>query len=283
MSLSKIPPVSLPALPPSAFRSLPIFQHPNQTIVSNPRTTVLAITSTLLTLFLAPQIYADYKTYLSLGPAGLPHNIFGYFATSVLRLIKRETKSVEEYDKCEDQRSFLEVPLVPREGDRPVLNTHPVPQRQLTEKDGGKEVEEATLQILHTLHAQNPTTVQETMSPHEPSSPGLIVHPSIPASSLGATTLSAWREIGHVHNIDHSSHMVLSPHDCKEVISKGWGERHPCAGRYRGLPNEYLLVYRPRNLEEVRVVENIWRAAVRFATEGGKVERINARMVAKEE
>jgi len=76
------------------------------------------------------------------------------------------------------------------------------------------------------------------------------------------------REIAHVHaevgRGDFSMHLCLSPSDCKEVITKQWGER---MGLTRSLvPNEYMIVYTPRTKEEVEVVKSIVNAAIVFMT-----------------
>lgn len=76
------------------------------------------------------------------------------------------------------------------------------------------------------------------------------------------------REIAHVHtgvgSGDYSLHLCLSPTDCKEVISKQWGERMTLAGTL--MPEEYLIIYTPRTEEEVAVVKGIVDAAIAFMT-----------------
>lgn len=42
-------------------------------------------------------------------------------------------------------------------------------------------------------------------------------------------------ELAHIHHLDGSLHVVLSPQDTRKVIQQGWGELHPLAGLlYRG-------------------------------------------------
>ena len=81
------------------------------------------------------------------------------------------------------------------------------------------------------------------------------------------------REIAHVHtgvgSGDYSMHMCLSPTDCKEVITKNWGERMTLAGSL--VPNEYLIIYTPRTKEEVEVVKSIVEAAILFMTGAQKI------------
>ena len=50
--------------------------------------------------------------------------------------------------------------------------------------------------------------------------------------------------------------MKLSHADAKEVIEKGWGERHGLSGKTVGsrtFTAGYLMIYAPRNEEEVRL------------------------------
>ena len=60
-------------------------------------------------------------------------------------------------------------------------------------------------------------------------------------------------------------HLTLHPHDAALVISSGWGERHPLAGRQifgkRLLPSGFVMVYAPRTEEQVAVLMEIVRAA----------------------
>lgn len=59
--------------------------------------------------------------------------------------------------------------------------------------------------------------------------------------------------------------MTLYPADAKLVIEKGWGERHPIArGGFfaRFVPRHFVMVYAPRDADEVEIVARIVGAAV---------------------
>ncbi|HEY7747264.1 MAG TPA: hypothetical protein VH933_01120 [Aestuariivirgaceae bacterium] len=45
-----------------------------------------------------------------------------------------------------------------------------------------------------------------------------------------------------------------------EVIANGWGERHPLAGKH-GLPDNIIMVYGPRDEEELAVVAELLQAS----------------------
>lgn len=77
------------------------------------------------------------------------------------------------------------------------------------------------------------------------------------------------REFAHIHPpSDGSLHMVLPPDFVERVIENGWAERHPLAGRY-GLPANIVMVYGPRDDDEVGTVEDLMRASHSFASDGG--------------
>jgi hypothetical protein len=83
------------------------------------------------------------------------------------------------------------------------------------------------------------------------------------------------REIAHVHagvgSGEYSMHMCLSPVDCKEVVTKKWGERMTLAGSF--VPHEYLIVYTPRTKEELEIVKTIVNAAILFMTGAAEISQ----------
>ena len=63
-------------------------------------------------------------------------------------------------------------------------------------------------------------------------------------------------------------HTVLSAADAKQVIEKGWGERHGLSGKY-GFPIGYTMVYAARTIKEVEVIMNIAKATASYGLYGG--------------
>ena len=57
---------------------------------------------------------------------------------------------------------------------------------------------------------------------------------------------------------------MLSFADCKEVIQKGWGERHSLSGSL--LPLGYTFLYAPESDSDIEVIKTIMNAAVSFMT-----------------
>jgi hypothetical protein len=58
--------------------------------------------------------------------------------------------------------------------------------------------------------------------------------------------------------------MKLPAHQVTEVVDKGWGEQHPLALN-GSIPN-LLMVYAPRDEEDLAVIKIIINAAVEYAT-----------------
>ena len=85
-------------------------------------------------------------------------------------------------------------------------------------------------------------------------------------------------ELAHVHPAENSLHVWVSPPDAKEIVGKGWGERFPLSSLGMLHPS-WVMVYAPRNMEEVDVIEEIIRAAIGFLTgekvDGGSFVRLN--------
>lgn len=125
------------------------------TLTNNPQTTRLALsalTATALGLAI-PKAYRDYRTFVSYGPGGIPNNAFGWLVVSVFfNPFRREMLSTDVYDRkvMAGEDTSLLTSLQPREGERPVVGPHAVPQRQL---DGipGMEVSEVCVFLRSSL------------------------------------------------------------------------------------------------------------------------------------
>jgi hypothetical protein len=76
------------------------------------------------------------------------------------------------------------------------------------------------------------------------------------------------REFAHLHpDPDHSLHAMLPTETATEAVDAGWAEPHPAA--LRGLiPSNAVMLYAPRDEEELDVVENLVRASHAFARSG---------------
>ena len=126
----------------------------------------------------------------------------------------------------------------------------------------------------HTQLDQNaPVALQEELFAQARALPGVVVgpsHVSVPGARafhlpgcrhpIDAGFMLA-REFAHLHPAtDGSLHMALPPAIVDAVIADGWAERHPLAGKH-GLPNNIVMVYGPRDDEELEVVAALVRAS----------------------
>ncbi len=131
----------------------------------------------------------------------------------------------------------------------------------------------------HTQLTQNaPPELQERIFAFASALPGVVVGPSavsvpgarafhLPDAAEGAReAFMVEREFAHLHPAsDGSLHMALPPDVVERVIENGWAERHPLAGRF-GLPGNIVMVYGPRDEDELAVVEELVWASHAHAT-----------------
>ena len=132
----------------------------------------------------------------------------------------------------------------------------------------------------HTQLDQQPAdpSLTEELARRVFSLPGVIEQPSgISVPGARALTLAAGepvgppeaflidREFAHLHPApDHSLHAMLPLELAREAIDAGWAEPHPVARR--GLiPPTAVMLYAPRDPDEVDVIETLVRASHAFA------------------
>lgn len=84
-------------------------------------------------------LYRDFRAYKRLSPGGLPHNFKGWISTNILAFRYQNPPLELSYyqeliDEGDDDRSWLgekEWGTRRRDGVRPTVGRHPVPNRQL--------------------------------------------------------------------------------------------------------------------------------------------------------
>lgn len=74
-------------------------------------------------------------------------------------------------------------------------------------------------------------------------------------------------EVFHMHEAEGSIHCTLSAADARLLVEKGWGQRHGLTGKM-GIPRGYLMVFAPRNDDELAVVERVAKAAAQYGLDG---------------
>jgi hypothetical protein len=77
------------------------------------------------------------------------------------------------------------------------------------------------------------------------------------------------REFAHLHpGADQSLHAMLPPELAEEAVAQGWAEQHPAARRAL-IPAGAVMLYAPRDEEELAVVASLVHASYAFACPGG--------------
>lgn len=201
--------------------------------------------------------YRDYRQWLALGPGGLPYNFHGWLTATWMRRLKHDPLDTRHFAMgAAGDLSFL-GPLPRREGPRPKIGVHPVPHRQLDQLPDA-EMTQKIVGIFHNLVRRRSETVHYQLSSYEKRNQAVFLKQPETGSPAAAQSHG---EIAHVHPSDGSMHMTFSPSDAKTVIEAGWGECHPLAGKL-GLPDTYLLVYPPRDDQELALTARLLDATV---------------------
>ena len=236
-------------------------------------------------------ILLDYRLFLSIGPGGTPSTPAGYIKITLLHLIARsKTNVLIPPPNCPRNLRFRpyfkSLEVLPRRNKSRPRTAGLAPQRQITQKGSLQDVYNLAT-ALRELVGKNPATIQEGRSCFEKHSIGLFLTPSLadydlfnvhnnnnqpltssPSPSLTSShsmlvqrnpTCGIPPEIAHMHDSEGSLHLTLHPRDAAIVIERGWGERHPLAGRW--LLEGFMMIYAPKGEDELATVMEIVRAA----------------------
>ncbi|EKJ75678.1 hypothetical protein NXS19_012514 [Fusarium pseudograminearum] len=227
---------------------------------------VIAVTSAALGIPVLSIAIEDYRGYIALGPGGPPHNVIGWFGQILLKPFKKEPFHTSCYDKKAFQKAgpngsvaFLKGEDVPaREAPRPTVGSWTAPSRQLTDL-ASKDIIDRYQSFLSSLASESPSKLKIATSVVERHGQALFVASENPSHPIAKRM---YGEIGHMHGSDGSMHLNLAPRDAKLVLEKGWGQRHPLGGTILYLGD--VMIYAPRNEEELEVVKRITRGAAKF-------------------
>jgi hypothetical protein len=207
----------------------------------------------------------DYRSWIALGPGGLPSNWIGWLKTTNMRLQAGDPLDVNLYAKQigrpGDSAFLSNLPV--RQGARPKIAPQPVPHRQL-DQFVGDDMRQKVRELFDGTVARGSERLEYKHSYLEKRHPAVFLrHPE----QGHAHAEKSHGEVAHIHPSDSSMHMLFSPSDAKSVILAGWGERHALAGRSLPgtelvLPDTYLLIYPPRNESELAVTARLLDASV---------------------
>ncbi|KAI2635301.1 hypothetical protein GGS21DRAFT_75002 [Xylaria nigripes] len=203
-------------------------------------------------------VHNDYQNFIKLGPGGTPSTFNGYVHINWLKLwaLRDPFKPLPSDQTAKPINGILhKKPLPYRCGPRPSV-VGIAPQRQVNQF-GSRECYLALRRILENHGHNHSEEMGIGTSCFEKHGIGLFARYPLNNTCQG--------EVCHVHNSDHSLHLNLHLDDAKEVIEKGWGQRHPLTSRpflfKMPVPRQFTMVYAPRTRDELEVICQIIEAA----------------------
>jgi hypothetical protein len=145
-----------------------------------------------------------------------------------------------------------------RRGSRP-RTTPTNPHTQLEQNPQPEMVEELAWRVFAL-----PGVEERPSAISVPGARALWLRDKLPAGPREAFMIG--REFAHIHPLpDGSLHAALPPEVADEAISKGWAEQHPVA-RLGYIPQNVVMIYAPRDAQEVEVVAGLVIGAYRYAS-----------------
>lgn len=216
----------------------------------------------LTVLGIAAWVVVDYRSWLALGPGGVPYNFAGWAQVTRMRLGSHGPFDMSLFEReigTARDRPLLGV-LSARAGARPRVDPHPIPHRQ-TDQHGDAPARAALQALFDRAVAERSELLHYQKSHFENRNDAIWLR----EPQQGNPATRAQGEIAHIHPSDGSMHLTLSPSDAKKVIDARWGELHTLAGVNDRLPATYTMLYSPRDNDERAVIDQILRAAVSYA------------------
>ncbi|KEQ99336.1 hypothetical protein AUEXF2481DRAFT_35239 [Aureobasidium subglaciale EXF-2481] len=199
-------------------------------------------------------LYVDYQSFLALGPGGTPKTITGYCKVKALGMFAlRDPYAPPKIPWSMTSKAGCISGLSQRRGVRP-STLGIAPHRQINQRPS-REMHEKLVDALHDIADANVHLLEGT-SCFEKHGTGLF--------SENPQRRTCGGEICHTHLSDGSMHLTLHPADAKVMLEAGWGERHPLArGGWleRFVPGGFVMIYAPRDDDELDVVLEIVRVA----------------------
>ena len=152
----------------------------------------------------------------------------------------------------------MTAPIARRSGPKPATSLG-MPHQQLDQQPQDSSPREALALRVFAL----PGVLEERSGVSVPGARALVL--DVTAAHGPDTSFMVGREFAHLHpSPDESLHIVLPRDLAAAAIEAGWAEPHPLAARMHG-PSIAVMVFAPRNDEEVAVVAGLVEASYRNA------------------
>jgi hypothetical protein len=149
------------------------------------------------------------------------------------------------------------ITLRPRAGPRP-RTTPTNPHMQLDQRPPPEQIAELARRVFALRRVEErPSAISI------PGARALWLEESVPSGPREAFLIG--RAFAHIHPLpDGSLHLALPPEVASDAVRQGWAEPHPVA-RLGLIPPNVVMVYAPREPEELEVVLELVQASWRFA------------------
>jgi hypothetical protein len=203
------------------------------------------------------------------GTGGTPPTLQGYLKIRRwgLYLLYKQQNLLDPSPISDTGNSYIKPARIPeRNGIPPQLTRWTLPQRQHLQPIT-PDASSTLHSLMHTFANTQPYSTYIETRPsktEDGTGPAIYVKPDV--KTINPVAHKIFYEVAHVHPKDNSLHVYVSPRDARTVIEKGWGQRFPVTWL---APPSWIMVYAPRDAEEVEVVKEIVRAAVCFAVGTG--------------
>jgi hypothetical protein len=151
--------------------------------------------------------------------------------------------------------------LHPRSGSRP-QTTPTNPHTQLTQQPADESLRQELSARLFSL----PGVEERPSAISVPGARALWLRDGKPTGPADAFMIG--REFAHIHpGGDHSLHVMLPLDVARAAVERGWAETHPVA-RLGLIGEGAVMLYAPRDLDELAVVEQLVGVSHRYARGG---------------
>lgn len=152
--------------------------------------------------------------------------------------------------------------LPQRSGPRP-RTTPTNPHTQLDQQPTDPRLSEELARRVFAL----PGVIEEPSRISVPGARALVLDAAEPTGPPEAFLIE--REFAHLHpSPDHSAHAMVPPGVAEAAVEAGWAEPHPVA-RMGLIPPTAVMLYAPRDEQELEAIESLIRASHQFARPAG--------------
>ncbi|KAI0880758.1 uncharacterized protein GGS22DRAFT_192893 [Annulohypoxylon maeteangense] len=276
--------MSLTTLPTKALTPLLTLFNNHRTLITGSAVCVAAVFG----LSVLSDLIEDYNEWYELGPNGIPLNFFGYIAQKLATPLARTDvrDPIGPYDLAKMSKLYGPIVLTPflddmyhdvgedgeaglrrRPGERPVVPGYVGPHRQTTQK-APAAIRAKQDAFLHDLAAANPALFEVKPSSLEgPYFNAIWIKDSVPQRD---EIKHLHGEFAHPHG-EGSTHLVLSLADAATAIEACWAERHRMSGVGNLIPWGFVMIYAPRDDDELEVWKMFIVVSARYAL-GGETE-----------